>query len=461
MSFFDDRYGVVVPEFTLYASPDREIAAAHFTELTGREGSIFNQGWEGGFVTEGPEGREGELLAFLAGRWVTTGDIELRELLAHEYFHLIQFSVVRAAGVSRSSPEWIIEGTARYNEELYSEHYTGSETSKTRRLIPLRDAGAFQDIADNFGIAAYGIAGLAIDWLVTHSGSPDASVGYWRSLARDPDWSKAFESAFGITPEGFFEAFEEHRTAIAADAPHISGVVLDPDGNTLDGVNINASAFARNDGPSSTDTTAADGSFEMLVPDGQYVVRLGRVVLGDPGTPDSGVFFDLSYSTKTGYANSCGPLTAIEAGTRDLVIRVLPELLERVDEPPCNEGVPGHYVIESTVFGPEGGTIVGSPGRIDGIHVIADLIAPGPFSQGATGIGPDGRGRVAVPDGRYVLEISEYRFRQSHRRLGWYGGETGFTTDRAEATVIEVAGTDHTGLEIHLPANPADLPTIE
>ena len=145
-------------------------------------------------------------------------------------FHLIQFSVLRAAGVSRSSPEWIIEGTAVHNEELYLEHYRDSETNRTDRLIPLRNAGPFRDIADNFGIGWYGIAGLAIDWLVTHSGNPDASVGYWRSLSEDPDWSKAFESAFGIAPEGFFEAFEEHRIAIAADAPRISGVVLDPDG---------------------------------------------------------------------------------------------------------------------------------------------------------------------------------------------------------------------------------------
>ncbi len=92
MSFFDDRYGYVVSEFSLYISPDRETASARYTELTGREPPLFNQGWEGGFVAEGREGREDELLAFLAGWWVTTGDVELREVLAHEYFHLIQFS---------------------------------------------------------------------------------------------------------------------------------------------------------------------------------------------------------------------------------------------------------------------------------------------------------------------------------------------------------------------------------
>ena len=47
------------------------------------------------------------------------------------------------------------------------------------------------------------------------------------------------------------------------------------------------------------------------------------------------------------------------------------------------------------------------------------------------------------------------------RHVGWYG-EGGFTTDRSKAIAIEVAaGADVTGIEIRLPANPADLPTIE
>ena len=47
------------------------------------------------------------------------------------------------------------------------------------------------------------------------------------------------------------------------------------------------------------------------------------------------------------------------------------------------------------------------------------------------------------------------------RRIGWYGGATGFTTDPDQATVIEVDGADVTGIEIRLPADPSDLPTIE
>ncbi len=306
------------------------------------------------------------------------------------------------------------------------------------------------------------MAGLAIDWLVTRSGNPDASLEYWRMLREVPDWTKAFESAFNITPEGFFEEFEAHRTAIAAAAPRIRGVVLDPDGNVLGGVHVNASAG--NDGPSSSDTTAQDGTFEMMVPEGDYLIRLGRFVSAEPGTPYNSIFFELPYSTETGYANTCGPLTEIAVdsdGVTGLEIRVAPYLLEVAVSPPCNEGVPGHHVIESTVFGPDGEPVPGDWFRLDGIHVTAHPILPRGFGQGPTGIGPDGKGRVALAGGRYVLEISEFFFHEGDRRLGWYGGESGFTTDRAQATMIEIDGADVTGIEIHLPANPGDLPTIE
>ena len=110
-------------------------------------------------------------------------------------------------------------------------------------------------------------------------------------------------------------------------------------------------------------------------------------------------------------------------------------------------------MIESTVFGPDGEVILGDWGRLEGIHVSADPLAFGPFSQGLTGIGTDGRARVAVPNGRYVLEITEYDFGEPRRHVGWYGGEGGFTTDRAQATEIEVDGADIV-IDIHLPARP-------
>ena len=72
---------------------------------------------------------------------------------------------------------------------------------------------------------------------------------------------------------------------------------------------------------------------------------------------------------------------------------------------------------------------------------------------------PDGTFSIVALDGTftikvYVLEAGAWR------HIGWYG-KGGFTTDRDQATVIELDGADVTGIEIRLPADPADLPTIE
>ncbi len=45
------------------------------------------------------------------------------------------------------------------------------------------------------------------------------------------------------------------------------------------------------------------------------------------------------------------------------------------------------------------------------------------------------------------------------RHIGWYG-EGGFTTDRSQVTTIEVDGADVSGIEIRLPADPAEVPTV-
>ncbi len=72
----------------------------------------------------------------------------------------------------------------------------------------------------------------------------------------------------------------------------------------------------------------------------------------------------------------------------------------------------------------------------------------------------DGRFDIVVSDGAFTIGIYVLEAR-AWRHIGWHGGETGFTTDREQARVIEVDGADVTGLEIRLPANPADLPTIQ
>ena len=61
-----------------------------------------------------------------------------------------------------------------------------------------------------------------------------------------------------------------------------------------------------------------------------------------------------------------------------------------------------------------------------------------------------------LPDGTYALSLST-RCGRGWVDLGWYGGETGFTTSYADATDIFVEGQDVEGLTIRLPALPDEM----
>lgn len=63
--------------------------------------------------------------------------------------------------------------------------------------------------------------------------------------------------------------------------------------------------------------------------------------------------------------------------------------------------------------------------------------------------GPDGVFRVLAPDGSYYLSLTG-----KEGELGFYGPE-GFTRGVSNATPIEIAGRDVTGIEIRLPSLPS------
>ena len=454
MSYFHERYGIVVPEYFMYISPDLDTAVARFRELTGTDAS-FPEGWEGGFVASG---RQAELLAFIARGTAREADLELGAVLAHEYYHLVQHHILQAAGVSAFSPRWLVEGTAAYNDDLYTQQRASIDVRARWESVSLDYEAPFEHAAAAFTFADYEIAAFAIDWLVNHSGERDSHIEYWRSLASGSEWQDAFADAFGITVEDFFTEFEEYRSELASAAHYVRGVVVDPGGRPLAGVRVRARS--RETRERASGRTSVDGTFALPIQDGTYTLVLGRFVPASGGRPSS-IFWDLSYNSDAGYANSCDshtPYVVDGADVEGIVIKVLPELLDRVEPPPCNEGVPGFHVVQSHVFGPDGEQLGASPESYETVMVV-------PMPQGHLVYGMDNGlvrtdgSRVAVPDGAYILEI--YDFDPARLRLvGWYG-EGGFTTAREEATVIEVDGEDVTGIEIHLPADPADLPTSE
>ena len=458
MTFFRNRYGVLVPEFSLYVSPDPEAVAARYTDLTGREPPLFTQGWEGGTVTDTPEAG---LLAFVAGQFVSEGDRSLSFVIAHEYYHLVQHDILRSAGVIATVPRWLVEGTAQYGEDIYKEHKVVFDARRTWINTSLISSPSFTEIANEFGQQHYEVGALAIDWLVNHSGEPDSHVEYWRVLAEGSSPQDAFESVFGLTIDNFVEAFDEYRSELASSTPHISGVVLDLEGSPLRGVYVSARSPG-NHGSLIVGTTDEDGRFSLEATDGEYYITVGRVVgpSADGTTPR--VYFDYSYNSETGYANTCSHWASrvlVEGvDVTGIEIKVLPALLGLPDRPLCNEGVPGHHTINVRVLGPDGEPLP-FDGKSGELMLISAYYNPTrPAAQGGGRLNPDGTTRIIVGDGySYILTVGYLA--ELQKTIGWYG-EGGFTSVSWDATAIEIDGADVTGIEIRLPDHPADLPRV-
>lgn len=467
--FHAERFGVVVSDFTLYVSPDTAAAAAVYRDLTGSEYPVSTG--HGGTVTDAPAAG---ILAFVSGYFVNRTDSgTLKRVIAHEYYHVVQYDILRSFGGVHSavpisfSPAWLTEGTARYGEDLYRERYLELADARNSWLLAtLDDAASFAEIVDSFGIQHYGIASSAIDWLVDYSGDRNAHIAYWRSLASSSDWRVAFGAAFGITVDGFFEAFAEYRSNVLASLPRIHGKVVSLDGRPISGVNVMASAG--NQGPSSYAKTDTDGAFELLVTDGSWLIRLGRSVGSD-------IYFEYTYNPETGYANSCGNLYDVVVEGQDvtgIVLAILPELLERSEKPVCNEGRPGFRMISGVVRGPDGekldagflGAQFGASYKSREIYLCIDMVeGSSPHGTGCARDTPD-RFAIYVAAGSYILRVgietgigTGFGFGR-----GWYSSSVsgGFTAKRSEVTVIDVDEADITGIEIRLPADIADLPGV-
>ena len=176
---------------------------------------------------------------------------------AHEYFHLLQGAVGPGLQGVFEAPEWIIEGSAEYAANVYSQArwkttdkgyrwFLWSQSRGIAALRPLEDAGRFQAT----GNAGYVLAALATDWLVRRAAglstdnvlfTPDEPSGldaqtnfdsyiqYFRLLAAAATWQEAFEAAFGIAVDDFYEAFEKYRRGgFIPLPPHVSDDRVEP-----------------------------------------------------------------------------------------------------------------------------------------------------------------------------------------------------------------------------------------
>ena len=122
---------------------------------------------------------------------------------------------------SRRGPMWLVRGTERYTRHAYLAATREGAPRKPQDGLAFADALVSQSLSTMESISALNAAPdqvaalgfLAVDWLAERAGEL-ALLEYHRSLASSTSWQSAFESAFGLTVEGFYEQFEAYRATL-------------------------------------------------------------------------------------------------------------------------------------------------------------------------------------------------------------------------------------------------------
>ena len=110
--------------------------------------------------------------------------------------------------------------------------------------------------------------------------------------------------------------------------------------------------------------------------------------------------------------------------------------------------------VKGIILGPDGGPV--SRYRVDVEAFAAGSNRAGDLREDVSSEGRDGTFVLRLRHGVYELSLST-RCPPYWIGLGWYGGDSGFTTDYTEAANIVVDGEDVEGIVVQLPAQPSEL----
>ena len=228
VAFFAERYGIEPPEFAVRVAPQGP-----------------DTGASRGLIHLGPDRVHDRSSGFV---------------LAHEYFHVLQFHLSRQPPSDNGSPAWLTEGTATYAAAVYGRELRGKTDDGIREVWALGSLDVTGRLSDfeaslpfyDLSWSAYQLGAMAVDWLVRHAtalsdDSPftalergglglredyDAHFRYYRVRQPSVSWRAAFEEAFGIGVDEFYGEFAEYRKAFAAahlaHLPHIADELDEP-----------------------------------------------------------------------------------------------------------------------------------------------------------------------------------------------------------------------------------------
>ena len=289
-TFFAERFGVEATELFVYVGEDLEAIKGVHRSVFGREaGASFCYG------------NSVSLIVYAA----SCGN-SFESIIGIAYSNLLRNQIApwselppEETDYDRYGPQWWVLGAREYANTAYraSSGYEAYDDLRAAQITTARktaltlsgtEARAGRDAAGRSETVALGF--LATESLAEDAGDK-AIFEYYRLLPSSASWQKAFEEAFDTSVADFYVAFATHRAEVAPPLPQIRGVVLDPDGEPLEGVGLwirqHVSGAYRQFA-----STAADGMFKFSVADDTYRIQIMEirdgdwVIFGHHGGPD-------------------------------------------------------------------------------------------------------------------------------------------------------------------------------
>ena len=206
---FAERFGVVAKSeamrragFGIHVGPDWDALRTVYAEVFGEE--LEPDPSNCGRYWNGPSGYRVEVALIPC---VNTEDIYVPALVA----------VSHADGPE--SPEWLTRGTSAYARTVYL--VTSGELDREWARKDQTTPAKITTVPLAHPEARMLLGYLAVELLAQRAGE-DALFEYYRVLPSAASWRDAFRTAFGMSADDFYRAFERYRRETAPPWPHLT-----------------------------------------------------------------------------------------------------------------------------------------------------------------------------------------------------------------------------------------------
>jgi hypothetical protein len=138
-------------------------------------------------------------------------------VIAHEHYHVWQQQLGCLSPPWNKEYDWLIEGAATYVGWETAITYGHLSRSWVDELVQdmqrsERRPGTLASYEGGVaGDASYSLAYQAVQQLTQKTGSMSSLNDFCSRVGQGVPWHSAFEQAFGVTPEAFYQAFETSR----------------------------------------------------------------------------------------------------------------------------------------------------------------------------------------------------------------------------------------------------------